>query len=394
MLEYTDAQHRFPTLDNRPQYPPPLMSTPILRLFRIILLGFLSLFLIACGTSLDDKGTPLRHSSLLSLQSSDRYTLATLRNPWDTTTVLHRYVLVPRGQSLPDSLPEGTLLRTPLRRCALLSSVHANLALRLQADSCIAGLCDTDYVISPTLKSRNFRSYGSSMQPDVERMMADHVDALFVSPFENSGYGSIAQLGIPLIECADYMETSPLGRAEWMRFFGLLWGRGEQADSIFAEEERAYEALRTKVATRKMAKPRLLIDRKEGATWYVPGGESYLARLYADAGANYLFAHLKGAGSLALNLETVLLKASQADFWVVKYGAPTSLTLDALRREQAAYDAFPVVKSGRVFGCNTFQTPYYEDLPFSPSLLLQEWVKLLHPELLPDVKNQYYTPLK
>lgn len=363
------------------------------RLFRLGCVGILALILVACGKTLDSEATSLHHASLLSLQSTDQYTLATLRNPWDTATVLHRYILVPHDQALPDSLPAGTLLRTPLRRCALLSSVHASLALRLKADSCIAGLCDTDYVVSPTLKARNFRSYGSSMQPNVERMIADNVDALFVSPFENSGYGSIAQLGVPLIECADYMETSPLGRAEWMRFFGLLWGRSEQADSLFSEEERAYEALRTKVASHKMKKPRLLIDRKEGATWYVPGGESYLARLYADAGANYLFSYLKGAGSIALNLETVLLKAAQADFWVIKYGSSTSLTLDALRHEESAYTTFRVIKPGRVFGCNTFQTPYYEDLPFSPSLLLQEWVKMLHPELLPKVQNRYYTPL-
>lgn len=363
------------------------------RFVRFVFVGLLAALLVACGSTPAQEGSPFHHATLLSLQSTDQYSLAVIRNPWDTAAVLHRYVLVPRDQALPDSLPSGTLLRTPLRRCALLSSVHASLALRLKADSCIAGLCDTNYVVSPTLLAHDFRSYGSSMQPNVERMMADNVDALFVSPFENSGYGSIAQLGVPLIECADYMETSPLGRAEWMRFFGLLWGCSERADSLFAEEERAYESLRTLVASHKMAKPRLLIDRKEGATWYVPGGDSYLSRLYADAGASYLFSHLKGAGSLALNLETVLLKAAQADIWVVKYGASTPLTLDALRREQSAYESLPVLQSGRVYGCNTFKTPYYEDLPFSPSLLLKEWVKLLHPHLLPEVKNQYYTPL-
>lgn len=333
------------------------------------------------------RGTNLiRHAALLQLEETPRYTLATVRNPWDTAAVLARYVLVPATRQLPDSLPEGTLLRTPLRHVAAQSSVHAALAQRLGCAALLSGVCDRAYIVDTALLALTLPDLGSGMRPDVERLVAGRTEAFLVAPFQNSGHGSLAASGIPLVECADYMETSPLGRAEWMRFFGRLFGVAARADSLFAAEVEAYERLSGQVASAvpdTLSRPTLLIDRQEGAAWYVPGGHSYLARLFRDAGARYVFARLDGSGGVPLDPETVLRAGADAEVWVIKYGAPRPLTYAALAADRPLYRRFRAFTTRRVYGCNTLLRPYYEQMPFAPARLLAEWVSLLHPALAP-----------
>lgn len=367
------------------------------RLTRLLLGVVLLLWaLTGCAPTEVGEGRNLMHyAHRLTLFETDSMVVATVRNPWDTTTVLQQYVLVPRDRPLPRVLPKGILLRTPLRRTVMQSSVHAALAERLGTARRVQGICDARFVVSERVKALRLTDYGSSMQPDVERLVADSVDALFVAPFENAGHGALDASEIPLIECADYMETTPLGRAEWMRFYGRLWGCAERADSLMAAEVEQYESLRRKVAAARETAPTLLIDRKEGATWYVPGGDSYLAALYRDAGARYVFAAHRGAGSVALDVETVLAEGRAADLWVIKYGAAANLTLSALAADNPLYRQFRAFQQQRVMGCNTLREPYYEELPFAPSRLLTEWVRLLHPSLVKQsAMSPFFTPLR
>ena len=367
------------------------------RLTRLLLGVVLLLWaLTGCAPTEVGEGRNLMHyAHRLTLFETDSMVVATVRNPWDTTTVLQQYVLVPRDRPLPRVLPKGILLRTPLRRTVMQSSVHAALAERLGTARRVQGICDARFVVSRRVKALLLTDYGSSMQPDVERLVADSVDALFVAPFENVGHGALDASEIPLIECADYMETTPLGRAEWMRFYGRLWGCAERADSLMAAEVEQYESLRRKVAEAQAPAPTLLIDRKEGATWYVPGGDSYLAALYRDAGARYVFAAHRGAGSVALDVETVLAEGRAADLWVIKYGAAADLTLSALAADNPLYRQFRAFQQQRVMGCNTLREPYYEELPFAPSRLLTEWVRLLHPSLVKQPATPpFFTPLR
>ena len=367
------------------------------RLTRLLLGVVLLLWaLTGCAPTEVGEGRNLMHyAHRLTLFETDSMVVATVRNPWDTTTVLQQYVLVPRDRPLPRVLPKGILLRTPLRRTVMQSSVHAALAERLGTARRVQGICDARFVVSRRVKALLLTDYGSSMQPDVERLVADSVDALFVAPFENVGHGALDASEIPLIECADYMETTPLGRAEWMRFYGRLWGCAERADSLMAAEVEQYESLRREVAEAQAPAPTLLIDRKEGAPWYVPGGDSYLAALYRDAGARYVFAAHRGAGSVALDVETVLAEGRAADLWVIKYGAAADLTLSALAADNPLYRQFRAFQQQRVMGCNTLREPYYEELPFAPSRLLTEWVRLLHPSLVKQPATPpFFTPLR
>lgn len=370
--------------------------TAVLRytLLLMIWCGILS----ACrsGVSTDATGE-VEHASLLRITRTDSFTRVDIRDPWHTGGLLQSYVLVSRSQPLPHGLPEATLLRTPLRRAVVASSVHAALLYELGCDTAVIGICDTAYVIAPALRAdvRNGRllAMGSAAAIDAERLVAARPDALLASPMAGAAWGAAAAAGVPAIACADYMETSALGRAEWMKFYGLLFGCGQRADSLFAATAEAYDSLRTAAIATK-TRPRLLTDMKMGAVWYVPGGKSYLGSLYADAGASYVFADRSESGSVSLDAEAVLAQGADAVVWLVKYGAATDLTYQAMAEESAVYTRFAPWRQRRVYGCNTLRVPYYEEVPFHPDRLLRDVVSILHPTLLPAYRPHYFTPLQ
>ena len=355
---------------------------PLLALFALLLLT-------SCLSSPPAEEAPLQHARWLSMseriEGRDTLTLVAVRNPWDTASTLRRYVLVPRKaelsdetlQKLPAEWAAATVVRTPVARSVATNTPPASLALRLGVGHRLAGMCDPQYAVADELRQARWADYGSAAAPSVERLVADRVDAVLVAPFENANHGSLETTGIPLIECADYMESTPLGRAEWMRFYGRLWGVGARADSLFAAETHRYASLRDSVAQAGGRRPRLLVDKMWSGTWMVPGGGSFMAQLYRDAGADYVFADLPGAGSRSWPLEQVLQSARSADLWVIKYGGAADLTLSALAMEHPIYRQFAAYGTGRVYGCNTLRLPYYDELPFAPSALLREWVEMV-----------------
>ena len=231
------------------------------------------------------------------------------------------------------------------------------------------------------------------MNPDIEKLIDLHPDAILLSPFENSGgYGRIEKLNTAIIECADYMETSALGRAEWMRFYGRLFGKSAQADSIFNEVEKTYREL-CDLARNETNKPTVISDLKFGASWYTACGKSTTGRIYNDAGANYVFSDLKGSGSTPLTFETVFDKGCNADFWIIKYNQAKDKTYRELASDYAPYTGFKAYKERNIYGCNTGKTPFYEESPFHPEYLLKDLIKIFHPQLLEDYKPRYFTKL-
>lgn len=338
----------------------------------------------------------LSHATLLTIEEADSFTRVTVGDAWHEGKALATYILVDRNHPLPTQHPEGTIVRTPLERMTITSAVHASLLQELGAGRNIIGLTDTAYIVSPKVKAllqQGARSMGTALQPDLERLKAARTDAVLVSPMENAGHGAFDRLGVPLIECADYMESSPLGRAEWMHFYGRLVGRAAEADSLFSSVEHSYQALTWKVDRTKGKRPTVFCDLLTGATWYQPGGHSTMGRLITDAGGRYLWADRPERGSLSLNLETVFVKARSADIWLIKYGNATDLTYAGLAADNRAYRRFRAWRKQRIFACNTLHKPFYEATPFHPERLLRDFVAIFHPEAADSVKPQWYMPL-
>lgn len=336
------------------------------------------------------------HARLLHVYQMERCRLAVVMNPWKPSQELHRYVLVDEDEN-PRNLPQGTIIKIPLRHVAAMVTIHAALMTELGALSQLSGICDKEYIqntqILEALQNKTLEDFGNSFTPNIEKMMSSHSDGILVSPFEGTGYGAMETTGVPIIECADYMELSALGRAEWMKFYGMLIGKEREADSVFAVVERNYQSLSHR-AMQAGSSPTLLSDMMNGAAWYVPGGNSTIGRIYRDAGARYVFADRPENGSVRLAFETVYDQARDADVWFVKYGRNEDFTRQSFLTENPHYQDFKAFREGHVYGCNTFSLPFYEEEPFHPDRYLSDLVGILHPDLFPDVEPRYFHQLK
>lgn len=367
-----------------------------------ILPACLSALLLICSScnsrygDVEGDAVGMLHSSLLEITECDGYTVADIKNPWGKG-LLRRYLLVPKGRELPSGLPAGDLLRVPLENCIVFSGVHAALLDELGTASAISGVCDRQYIYSSAvnagLEKGTIADCGSSLNVDAEAVAQVSPDAIFVLPFENGGYGKLDKMPFPLVECADYMESSPLGCAEWVRFYGRLLGKAQKSDSIFNVVCKEYEAIRSIVATAEN-RPKLMCELKSSSAWYVPGGNSTMGRMYNDAGAEYLFSGFGANGSLPLSYEVVLDKASEADIWLFKYNSENDKTRSSLLAEFDGYCHFKPFETGNVHACNTRRNNLFEEASFHPERLLKELAALFHPSLFPEYKPFYYEKIE
>ena len=344
-----------------------------------------------------------------------QYAEALVANPWKVGTMLHRYILIPKGEEgdktvamLAKRRSTGArcttdTVRTPVERSAVFIAPHCQLMYELGCQQAIRGVCDLDYINIPDVKKRAALSgntsaqntivnCGSSMAPDIERIIALKPEAILLSPFENSGgYGKLDKLHIPIIEAADYMESSPLGRAEWMKFYGMLFGNEEgksngisgscepKADSLFAKIEKEYLSLKAQAAgyTKGLS---ILTERKTGNVWYVPGGQSTIGILLKDANARYIFEDDEHSGSLAMSPEQILAKGKQVDVWAFKYFGGAPLSQAQLLQEYDGYKALAAFNRGNIYQVDTSTVPYFELTSFHPEMLLREFIILAHGE--------------
>ena len=339
---------------------------------------------------LNQQDSVITAAKLLSMQRTPQYTVVTVGDPWKGG-VLHRYVLVPRDSTLPDNLPDGTVVRTPVKNALVYSSVHTSLLRELHAMDAVRGVVDNQYFIDKDIidgvKAGTIADCGNSMNPTVEKVIDMQPDAILLSPYQDASYGQIASLDIPIIECADYLEYDPLGRAEWVKFYGELVGKREEADSLYNAVVKAYNDVKEKAAAADN-RPTVVTEMVINGVWNVPGGQSYMARILNDAGGRYLWADDKNTGSLALDFNQVLAVAHDADYWFIKW---TNIT--SLKDLQGAYDLnkeMAAFQNKHVYVCDTDKTRFFDRIPFHPEVLLREFAAIMHPELFADNENQFY----
>ena len=331
------------------------------------------------------------------------FTQVTLRDPWDTLKTRKDYILTPKKllaqrPGLKDTLSKrGILIATPIENVVIYTSVHAAMAEQMGLLNRVSGVCEPEYITSSKILSlienQQIADLGNSASPNVEKIISLDAEAIIASPFENSGYGAAEKLGIPIVEAADYMENHPLGRTEWVKFYGLLFGCREIADSLFEATRANYEALWLKAAI-SSRHPSVLLERKWGQTWAVPANGSYVGQLHRDAGAQYVFSEITSANSVHKSFEEVFERGCDADFWLMKYGSKEPLTYKDLKREYQPYANFKAFKSQNIYACNTLVTTYYDDITLHPDHILADLIYIYHPEILPDHELKYYFPLK
>ena len=347
----------------------------------------LFLFTGCSGSNNNETATdnfPLRYAKGFTVNITDNYTHIRTRDPWDTTKILQSIVLVDKSKEFPKDLPKGVIVRIPVEKTVAFNSPQCNLLSYLNVEKTISGVCEPQYITLPHvvegLKKGEIENLGMASSPDIEKIIELSPELILVPAFQNNSYARLAKTGIPLFQCAEYMEPTPLGCSEWIRLQALFFNELEKADSVFSEIEKSYNDLKY-LASQSSFKPRLLTETKYNNVWYMPGNNSFAAALYKDAGAELAINDNSSSGSIALAAEEVLERAYDADIWLIKYYNASPLTYNGLKGESLIYSKFKAWEDKRIFGCNTSVSPYYETIPMQPHIILKDLVRVFHPDI-------------
>lgn len=320
-----------------------------------------------------------------------------VKDPWDSTKVLQKYVLIDRDLPLPSNLPEGIVVRTPLKNVVAYSAIQCSTIGEIGMIETIKGVCEPQYIDIPFIKTGiekgSIENIGQSSNPNKELIIAIEPEAVFIEPIPGSTTSSIQDLGITVIETPDYMEPTPLGRAEWIRFYSLFYNQEELVDSLFDETVKNYNDIKTKVANVSY-RPTVFFDLMYRGVWYVSGGDSFIAKMMDDAGASYVWKDNANVDVNLLSFEQVLDKAANADFWLIKYNGSQMYTYKTIENENKMYNSFDAFKNKNIYVCNTAKNTYFQDLPIHPDYILKDFASVFHPELFPDYQSKYYFPIQ
>lgn len=316
-------------------------------------------------------------SELLTLvRHSDRLVSAQVKNPWNEKEAPRLYLLADRV--LPsDSIPEidgAIVIKVPINSALVYSAIHAAVFDELGVPGLVTGVTDAPYFTFGSFPERirrgKIKDIGNSMSPSLEAIVDLAPDVALVSPYQNAGHGVLDNTGIPIVEMADYMETTPLGRAEWVLFIGALTGKLATSQTIYDNVVANYESIRntTRASSRR---PLVVSELPLHGTWYLPGGRSYAATLIRDAGGEPVTDSDTSTGSLQLDESAAFELSSEADIWLLK--TDHNVTSGEVRSSSPLANKVKAFRNGNIWFANTTLAPYFNDLAFHPERILHEY---------------------
>lgn len=324
----------------------------------------------------------------------DDYTQIVLNDPWGDMSKSETIALC-KDKNLVAQLANShnIVLKHPVSKWVALSSTMVNYADKLELKHTIKGVAEPQYIsddyIQNAIADGRIKNVGMAVAPDVEVMVNMEPDFMMVSPFKDNHFKAVTGAGIPVITNADYLEHTPLGRAEWLVFVGELLGEGEKAKRLFGDIEQAYQSVMEKVKLVNN-KPTVFTGHIYQGIWYTPAGESYMANFFKDAGCNYIYNHTEGTGSLSLDYETIIEKAEHTKFWVLIINYPTEVTYSEIEKIDQRYTDFDAYKDRNIVVTNSSHSKYFEKGLLQPQVVLSDLVHAFHPALLDDYQPVYF----
>ena len=329
------------------------------------------------------------------------FSVVKITKPWPGAKENFTYVLKEKNGIIPDSLKRFTIIPIPLKSIVVTSTTHIPALEMLGIENTLVGFPNTDYISSEKTRklidAGKVREVGTNETLNTE-VLIDMSPDLIVSFGLNNNNPTIDNLqksGLKVIYNGDWTEQSPLGKAEWIKFFGALYGLDAKANTIFSEIEKEYTTTLA-LAKKAIAKPTVLCGAMYQDQWYVPQGESWASLFMKDAQSNYLWADSKGTGSLSLPFETVLDKAKNADYWI----SPGDFSsLKEMNDSNPHYKEFTAFKNKKVYSYSINKGAkggilYFELSPTRPDWVLKDFIKIFHPELLPNHKLFFFQKLE
>lgn len=370
------------------------------------LLGLLFLFLPLVVPSLYADPPEVRYAASLSFHEAREGTVVTVTNAYEGAPTL-RYLLKERGSAgIGPGVREAYdgVIEVPVRRIASLATPAIAHLADLGALDRIVALDDGDYVYNREVRRRlaegSLPAVGSGSSFNLERLLTATPELVILSVIgpDDPTVKRLEAVGIPTLALADWREQSPLGRAEWVKLFGAVLGRQEEAQAIFEPRAREYQQLRSRTATiPQERRPTVLTNAPWQGSWPVPGGDSYVARLIEAAGGSYLWGEREGTGSIFLDLESVLQRGAGADLWI-NLNQGWRARADAVETDPrlAAFEAY---RSNEMYHHNrrvreSGANDFWEAGATRPDLVLADLMHIFHPHLLPDHELVYYRRLE
>lgn len=389
-------------------------SVQTIRLFIIAFLAFGFLFIFSVSgdqepetKSFVDQVTP-EYATGFTVEYHDDYKVVTVSNPWRGSDESYTYVLVNRGDT-PPSLGKGEeVIEIPSERFVSLSSTHLPYLPILGITECLKGTINPDTISTPEVlnliqegKVTDVSGGGSGMATGINMEKMIELDPDLVMTYatglaEYDTHPKLQEAGIPVVVNAEYMEEHPLGRAEWIKFISVFFNKEKEANEYFKTIKNDYLSLEKSVAALSTENPTVFLGNNRQGTWYMAGGNSYVAKLLNDAGADYLWSDDQTTGSIPLDFEVVYETALDADYWL---NPGTAKNLKELLGEDARYSDFAAVKSDTIYNNNARMNngggnDYWETGVAHPEIILKDLIKIFHPEIVPDHNLVYYQHLE
>ncbi|MFC6096595.1 ABC transporter substrate-binding protein [Flavobacterium qiangtangense] len=343
----------------------------------------------------------IQYAKGLEIYKYDGYSVVKVSHPWPEAEKGFSYVLHKKDVTVPDSLKNYTQIQVPIKSIVVTSTTHIPSLETLGVENTLLGFPNTNYVSSEKTRAlidaKKVKEIGTNQSLNTEVLidLAPDVIVGFSIDNNNKTYSNLEQNGQKIIYNGDWTEQTPLGKAEWIKFFGALYGLEEKADAEFKTIEKEYnDALA--LAEKTTSKPTVFSGAIYQDKWYLPGGKSWASLFIKDANATYLWATTPETGSLSLSFETVLERAENADFWI---GPAQFTTLKEMTDTNPNYKFFKAYKNGNVYSFSskkgkTGGVLYYELAPNRPDLILKDLIKIMHPEILPDYELFFFEKLK
>ena len=385
-----------------------MLKIIVMKSFVIYCLFFFLISLMGCKqhdraqtSSMQTAQNEVHFAKGLAIYRYEGFSIVKITNPWPKATKDYTYILQKKGGIIPDSLKQNMIIKVPLNTIVVTSTTHIPSLEMLGVENTLIGFPNLDYISSERVRARidagKIKELGNNQSLNTEILIDMQPDLIVGFGIDNNNptLDNLQKNGLKIMLNGDWNEQTPLGKAEWIKFFGALYEMETKADQLFSAIEKEYSKILA-MAQKNTSKPTVMAGAIFENQWYLPHGNSWGSIFIKDAGGQYLWSESHGTGSLSLPFETVLEKAKGADFWI---GPAQFTSLAEMTIDNPHYDQFAAFKNKKVYSFSnkkgrTGGLLFYELAPNRPDLVLKDMVKILHPELLRGYQLYFFEKLK
>ncbi|RZT95402.1 iron complex transport system substrate-binding protein [Ancylomarina subtilis] len=350
-----------------------------------------------------DFKTKVKYARGFSINVKESYKEITVYNPWKNDVVLCKYILFPKGKPLPFFEAENvTYIQTPINSVAVFSNTHIGPLVELGLADKIVGITRANKIynkrLSVKVKNGEIPSLGGAHNKniDIEAIVDLNPELIILSAFNEvkSGESHLDQIGFKLAYALNWMEDTPLARAEWIKFVAAFFNKDKEADEFFNKVEGNYNEIR-KLAEKVEKKASVLMGWSYKGIWYMPGGQNYMVSYLRDAGADYFLFADSTRGNIPMSVENVLDNCNDADIWIYPGICKSRQDIENAGEVFTQFKAFRDHEVYNIYKRSNARggSDWWETATIRPDIVLKDFIKILHPEILPQDSTYFISKL-